>query len=187
VTVVADTGYSNGELGARCEQEGITAVVPRAQTVNPNGAQYFSRDRFSYDSESDSWRCPAGETLSLYKTSETQKKKEYTTKACGTCPLKPQCTKAARRVIVRDFHEDAREAMHRRATADPIWMKRRRETVEHPFGTMKWLMAHPRFLVRGLKKAKAELALGVLCYNLKRVTNILGVKALLEALQPAPA
>ena len=77
--------------------------------------------------------------------------------------------------------------MHRRATADPIWMKRRRETVEHPFGTMKWLMAHPRFLVRGLKKAKAELALGVLCYNLKRVTNILGVKALLEALQPAPA
>ena len=187
VTVVADTGYSNGELGARCELDGITAVVPRAQTVNPNGAQYFSRDRFSYDSESDSWRCPAGETLSLYKTSETQKKKEYTTKACGTCPLKPQCTKAARRVIVRDFHEDAREAMHRRATADPIWMKRRRETVEHPFGTMKWLMAHPRFLVRGLKKAKAELALGVLCYNLKRVTNILGVKALLEALQPAPA
>ena len=187
VTVVADTGYSNGEHGARCEQDGITAIVPRAETVNPNGTQYFSRDKFTYDPASDSWRCPAGDTLSLYKTSHTQKKKEYTSRACGSCPLKPQCTKAPRRVIVRDFYEDAREAMHRRATADPMWMKQRRETAEHPFGTMKWLMAHPRFLIKGLKKAKAELALGVLCYNLKRVINILGVPALLAALQPSPA
>jgi transposase len=187
VTVVADTGYSNGEHGALCEQDGITAIVPRAETVNPNGTQYFSRDRFSYDRESDSWRCPAGATLNLFKTSHTQKKKEYTSRACGTCPLKPQCTKAARRVIVRDFYEDAREAMHQRATADPIWMKQRRETAEHPFGTMKWLMAHPRFLVRGLRKATAELALGVLNYNLKRVINILGVPALLQALEPSTA
>jgi len=88
---------------------------------------------------------------------------------------------------VRDFYEDAREAMHRRASTDPIWMKQRREIVEHPFGTMKWLMAHPRFLVKGLIKAKAELALGVLSYNLKRVVNILGVRALLQALQPSAA
>ncbi len=187
VTVVADTGYSNGEHGALCEQEDITAIVPRAETVNPHGEQYFSRDKFTYDPASDSWRCPAGATLSLYKTSHTQKKKEYTTEACGSCPLKPQCTKAARRVIVRDFYEDAREAMHRRATDDPAWMKHRREMAEHPFGTMKWLMAHPRFLVRGLRKAKAELALGVLSYNLKRVINILGVPALLQALQSSPA
>jgi transposase len=187
VTVVADTGYSNGEHGTLCEQDGITAVAPRAETVNPNGPQYFSRDRFSYDSENDNWRCPAGATLSLFKTSHTQKKKEYTSGACGTCALKPQCTRAARRVIVRDFYEDAREAMHRRASTDPILMKHRRETAEHPFGTMKWLMAHPRFLVRGLRKATAELALGVLNYNLKRVINILGVPALLQALEPSTA
>ena len=187
VTVVADTGYSNGEHGALCEQDGIAAVVPRAETVNPNGTQYFSRDRFSYDRETDSWRCPAGATLRLYKTSHTQKKKEYMSRACGTCALKPQCTKAARRVIVRDFYEDAREAMHRRAIADPAWMKHRREIAEHPFGTMKWLMAHPRFLLKGLRKAKAELALGVLSYNLKRVINILGVPALLQALEPSTA
>jgi transposase len=182
VTVVADTGYSNGEHGVRCEQDKITSIVPRPETVNPKGTQYFSRDQFSYDRESDSWRCPAGETLSLYKTSRTKQKKEYTSRACGTCALKAQCTNTARRVIVRHLYEDGREAMHRRAVADPIWMKRRRATVEHPFGTMKWLMAGPRFLVKGLKKAKAELALGVLCYNLKRVTNILRVPALLGAL-----
>jgi transposase len=187
VTVIADTGYSNGEHGGLCARDGITAIVPRAETVNPCGKQYFSRDRFVYDPASDSWRCPAGETLSLYKTSRTQRKKEYTTKACGRCPLKPQCTGAKRRVIVRDFHEDAREAMHRRATADPVWMKHRREIAEHPFGTMKWLMGHPRFLVRGLIKAKAELALGVLSYNLKRVIAILGVHALLRAFDPSHA
>ncbi len=187
VTVVADTGYSNGEHGALCEQEGITAIVPRAETVNPHGKQYFSRDKFTYDPASDSWHCPAGATLSLYKTSYTQRKKEYASAACGSCPLKPQCTNAARRVIVRDFYEDAREAMHRRATAGPIWMKHRREMAEHPFGTMKWLMAHPRFLVCGLSKAKAELALGVLSYNLKRLIKILGVPALLQALEPSRA
>jgi transposase len=187
VSVVADTGYSNGEHGELCEQDGITAIVPRAETVNPRGKQYFSRDKFTYEPASDTWRCPAGETLRLYKTSQTQKKKEYTTKACGGCPLKGQCTNTRRRVIVRDFYEDAREAMHRRATDNPVWMKHRREMVEHPFGTIKWLMAHPRFLMKGLKKATAELALGVLCYNLKRVFTILGVPALLKALQPSPA
>src|SRR5207302_11029286 len=109
--------------------------------------------------------CPAGATLSLFKTSHTQKKKEYTSRACGSCALKTQCTKAARRVIMRDFYEDAREAMHRRAMADPVLMKHRREIVEHPSGTLKWLMAHPPCLVKGLRKAKAEPALGVLCYN----------------------
>src|SRR5262245_61163486 len=164
VVVVADAGYSNGEHGALCEQDGVTAIVPRAETVNPKGKQYFSRDQFTYDRESDSWLCPAGEKLSLYKTSRTQNKREYTTKACRTCPLKPRCTKAKQRVIVRDFYEDDREAMHRRAMADPTWMKLRREMAEHPFGTIKWLMGHPRFLVRGLRKAKAELALSVLGY-----------------------
>jgi len=187
VTAVADTGYSNGEQGARCEEDGITAVVPRAQTVNPNGRQYFSRDQFTYDGQSDTWRCPANATLSLKTIWHTQNKKVYTTEACAACPLKAQCTRAPRRMIIRDFYEDARQAMHRRATADPGWMKLRREMAEHPFGTMKWLMGYPRFLVRGLTKARAELALGVLSYNLKRVIAIKGVPNLLAALQPSPA
>ena len=77
--------------------------------------------------------------------------------------------------------------MHRRAARDPVWMKHRREIVEHPYGTIKWLMGYPRFLVKGLKKAKAELALEIMGYNLKRVLNILGVAAVLQALQPLPS
>lgn len=187
VTVVADTGYSNGEHGALCEQEGITAIVPRQETVNPKGADYFTRDAFTYDGVTDSWRCPAGQMLTCRKVSHRQQNKEYWTNACGGCALKAHCTKAAKRTIVRHFYEDAREAMHRRAMSDPAWMKWRRNTAEHPFGTLKWLMGHPRFLVRGLRKAKAELALGVLSYNLKRVIALLGVPALLQALQPMPS
>jgi hypothetical protein len=77
--------------------------------------------------------------------------------------------------------------MHRRAMSNRKWMKLRQSLVEHPFGTMKWMMGYPRFLVRGLVKAKSELALGVLCYNLKRVINMLGVQQLLMALRAAPA
>ncbi|MGD0438784.1 MAG: IS1182 family transposase [Bryobacteraceae bacterium] len=188
LTVVADAGYSNGEHGALCEQARITAIAPRAQTVNPEGEQYFGRDRFTYDAASDSYRCPAAETLRLGRTSYTEEKKEYwNSKACGACALKPQCTKAARRSIVRSFHEDAREAMHRRARSDPKWMRLRKSVVEHPFGTMKWMMGHPRFLIRGLRKGKAELALLVLGYNLKRAINILGVRQLLPALRATPS
>lgn len=185
VTVVADSGYSNGKQGKQCEVNGITAIVPRAETVNPKNKECFSRDKFTYDADSDSWCCPAGETLTCFKVSLTEEKKDYTTKACGSCTLKPQCTKAAKRTIVRGFYEDAMEAMHQRAKSDPIWMKQRRSIVEHPFGTLKWMMGSPRFLVRGLEKAKAELALGVLSYNLKRVINIKGVEVLLKALQPS--
>ncbi len=184
VTAVADAGYSNGEHGQRCEADGITAIVPRAETVNPEGKQYFSRDRFSYDTNSDTWQCPAGETLTCREVSHTEQKKKYWSTACDGCGLKPQCTGAAKRLIVRHFHEDAREAMHQRAVNDPAWMAHRREMVEHPYGTIKWLMGYPRFLVRGLKKAKAELALAIMSYNLKRVINILGVAAVLQALQP---
>jgi len=186
VIAVADTGYSNGEHGKQCEEDGITAIVPRAERVNPKGKQYFSRDRFAYDRESDSWSCPAGEVLKLFKTSRTKQKKEYRTQACPACPLKSQCTETAQRIIVRTFHDDDREAMHQRAMADPSWMKLRRQVAEHPFGTIKWLMGIPRFLVRGLRKAKAELALSVTAYNLKRLIAIKGTPALLKALQPYP-
>jgi transposase len=188
LTVVADTGYSNGEHGERCAEAKITANVPRAQTANKEGEQYFNRDCFAYDAASDSYRCPAGQRLGLGRVSHTEEKKEYwNAKACRGCALKAKCTKAGKRTIVRGFHEDAREAMHRRASSDPKWMTLRKSLVEHPFATMKWMLGYPRFLVRGLIKAKAELALAVLGYNLKRVINQLGVQRLLLALRAAPA
>jgi transposase len=186
LTVVADAGYSNGAQADACDKADITAVVPRPQTVNPKGDAYYSREAFRYDATSDTWTCPAGARLTCRDTSHTEGRKRYSTKACAGCALKPHCTTAARRVIIRDFYEDQRQAMHQRALDDPKWMKRRRELAEHPFAFIKWTMGHPRFLVRGRIKAKAELALAVLGFNLKRAVTIRGVPALLAALQAAP-
>jgi len=188
LTVIADTGYSNGEHGERCEAAQITAIAPRPETVNPKGEALFSRDAFAYEAGNDSYRCPAGQTLALHRVSQSEQKKEYwNAKACRDCPLKPQCTKADKRSIVRSFYEGAREAMHQRARSDPAWMRLRMSLVEHPFGTMKAMMGYPRFLLRGSTKAKAEFALVALGYNLKRAINILGVPAMLAALRPALA
>jgi transposase len=187
LTVVADVGYSNGEQGRACEAAAITAVVPRQRTVNPKNSGLFTRDAFAYDAAKNSWTCPAGETLVQIKVDHAKRKTTYATRACGGCALKGACTKAKRRMILRSFDEDAMEAMHRRSADNPAWMQRRRELAEHPFGVIKWMLGHPRFLVRGLKKAKSELALVVLGFNLKRAIAILGVPALLAALQPAAA
>ena len=187
VTVVADTGYSSGEQGKLCAEAGITAIVPRPETVNPKGQKYFSRDAFQYDKASDTWQCPAGETLTCREVSQTEQKKKYWSMACAECPMKARCTAAEKRIIVRSFFEDDREAMHQRAKSDPRWMAIRRQTVEHPFGIMKWLMGRARFLVRGIEKAKAELALTVLGFNMKRAITIIGVPTLLQRLTEAAA
>ena len=79
------------------------------------------------------------------------------------------------------------EKVQQRLDQDPNRMTLRRQPAEHPFGTIKWLMGVPRFLVRGLRKAKSELALGVLSYNLKRLIAIRHTPALLNALRPCPA
>jgi transposase len=61
-------------------------------------------------------------------------------------------------------------------------MRQRRETVEHPFGTMKARMGATHFLTRTLPKVAAEMALSVLAYNLTRVMNIVGIKPLIAAI-----
>jgi len=186
LTVVADTGYSSGEQGALCEATQITAIVPRPQRGNTAGEEFFERSQFTYDPENDSYRCPAGQTLTLEGVTSQSKKSYANPKVCASCALKPQCTKGSFRRVNRSLHEDAIESMSQRAAADPRWMKRRRGLVEHPFGTIKAMMGIPRFLLRGLLGAKAEWALAVLSYNPKRVLAILGVPRLLAQLNVAP-
>lgn len=183
LTVVADTGYINGEQGKACEEHGITPIVRRQATPNPTDAGLFTRERFAYDAASDTYRCPAGQTLSRRRTSQTEQKADYWHDACGGCALKAQCTKAAHRTVTRSFFEAYVEAMDQRAKRDPSWMEKRRCLVEHPFGNLKEAMGRPRFLMRGLSKVRGEFALNQLIYNLKRVVQVLGIPTLLERLK----
>ncbi len=78
---------------------------------------------------------------------------------------------------------DVLEAVQARLDADPQAMRRRRETVEHPFGTLKARMGATHFLMKTLPKVAAEMALHVLAYNLTRAMNIIGIKPLLAAIK----
>ena len=99
------------------------------------------------------------------------------------CPLKSKCTTGSERRITRWEHEQVLEAVPARLDADPQAMRRRRETVEHPFGTLKARMGATHFLTKTLPKVAAEMALHVLAYNLTRVINIIGIKPLMAAIR----
>jgi Transposase DDE domain len=102
--------------------------------------------------------------------------------ACPKCSLKSQCTTGPERRITRWEHEHLLEAVQQRLDANPQAMRRRRETVEHPFGTIKALMGATHFLTKTLPKVAAEMALSVLAYNMTRVMNIVGIKPLTAAI-----
>ena len=180
LTVVADTGYRNGEQGAKCQDLGITAIVPAPTVVNPKGKdKFFAKTAFKYGPANDTYRCPADQVLRRYKTDQKNKTHYYTTHACRDCGMRAQCTNAKARSIARSFFEEWVERLDQRAKAAPELVKRRHAIAEHPFAGLKFLFGQPRFLVRGLKKVKAEIALGVLGYNLKRVINLRGTASLM--------
>ena len=182
--VVADAGYSNGEQAERCEQQGIVPHVPANRAINNKGdGTLFDRSRFQYDEDTDTFRCPNGETLVRIQLSRRDRCVMYAAEAqtCQACSIKTDCTSASRRWITRHLHEGALTRMQQRAT--PEAMRLRRCTVEHPFATLKYrIFGNPRFLLRGLRGAQTEIGLATMAYNLMRMINVLGGHKLAEAL-----
>src|ERR1700680_600324 len=109
--------------------------------------------------------------------------RHYWTSACHTCALKAQCTTGHERRISRWEHEAVLEKVQDRLDRNPAAMVVRRQTVEHPFGTIKCWMGWTHFLTKRLPKVATEMALNVLAYNMKRVMMIVGVGGLLEAMR----
>ena len=106
----------------------------------------------------------------------------YWSSSCQQCALKAKCTPDKSRKVARWEHEDVLEAMQKRLDLAPESMRIRRETVEHPFGTVKSWMGYTHFLTKTLDRVSTEMSLHVLAYNLKRVTKIVGMPALMEAM-----
>jgi transposase len=182
---VADRGYFNSPEILACEQANITVTLPKPMTSGAKSQGRFGKQDFVYLSSEDVYRCPAGEKLTYRFTREEAGKtvRRYWTTACSRCPLKSQCTPGPERRITRWEHEHVLEVVQQRLDANPHAMRVRRETVEHPFGTLKMRMGATHFLMKRLPKVATEMALHVLAYNLTRVMNIIGVKPLLAAIQ----
>jgi transposase len=182
---VTDRGYYEGEQIRACEESGITVTLPKPQTSGSKAAGRFGKQDFVYVAAEDIYRCPAGERLTYRFTSEENGKKlrRYWTGACKTCALKAQCTTGHERHIARWEHEAVLEKVQDRLDRNPAAMVVRRQTVEHPFGTIKCWMGWTHFLTKRLPKVATEMALNVLAYNMKRVMMIMGVGGLLEAMR----
>ena len=182
--VVADRGYFKSEEILACEEAGITVTLPKPQTSGIKAKGRFGKQDFVYIAQDDVYRCPAGERL-VWRFTNREKDltlHRYWTTACHTCAIKDQCTTDKQRRITRWEHEHVLEAVQRRLDEHPEKMHQRRETVEHPFGTIKSWMGSTHFQTKTLKRVGAEMALHVLAYNLKRVMNIMGVAPLIAAM-----
>jgi len=182
---VADRGYFDSEEILTCENAGITVTLPKPMTSNSKAQGRFGKQDFRYVADEDIYICPVGERLSHHATTKENGLvlRRYWTNVCQNCAIKNACTTAKERRITRWEHEHVLEAVQRRLDEHPEKMRQRRETVEHPFGTIKARMGAIHFLMKTLPKVATEMALHVLAYNLTRVMNIMGVRPLLAAMR----
>ena len=185
LTVVADRGYFKGEEILQCAQAGITTFVPKPLTSGSKAEGRFGKQDFVYIAADDEYRCPAGQRLIRhYTTVENGMTLHcYWCSVCSTCPMKAQCTTGQERRVKRWEHESVLDDMQQRLDHQPEKMRVRRQTAEHPFGTIKFWMGSTHFLTKTLARVSTEMSLHVLAYNLKRVIHLLGTSATMAAMR----
>jgi transposase len=186
LTAVADRGYYEGDEIVACETDRITTFIPKPLTSGSTAAGRFGKPDFIYVTGDDEYHCPAGQRLVWHMATLERGKTLHSywdTAACSTCTIKTQCTRGKERRIKRWEHEGVLDAMQLRLDQDPDKMRLRRNTVEHPFGTLKMWMGYTHFQTTTLNNVSTEMSLHVLAYNMKRVMNIFGVEALIEKIR----
>jgi len=183
--VIADRGYFHGEEIHACEEAGITPFVSKPMTSLAKANGRFDKEDFVFEPESGEYRCPAGSRL-IWRFSTVERGAlihKYWSSDCPRCAMKEKCTPSPYRRVARGEYESSLEAMQKRLDMKPEAMRTRRQTVEHPFGTLKDWMGASHFLTRTLERVSTEMSLHVLAYNMKRVMKIIGIGALMAAIQ----
>ena len=183
--VMADRGYYNMEQIKATIDAGITPYVPKTRTSGNKAKGFFDRRDFIYIESDDEYRCPAGESLPRrMKAREGGKIMwRYWSSRCGNCHLKSKCTTGKERRVTRWEHESVIDTHEDRMNHHPTMMQLRKQTVEHPFGTIKSWMGMHHFKTKTLNRVSTEMSLHVLAYNITRMINILGVKPLIRAIE----
>ena len=195
-TALVDKGYHNGREITNCKKADITTIVANPEVVNSNKngtTQDYLVANFVYDSATDSYQCPQGETLKTTgkwhkKSGRTEQSgyqfKKYRTPACKECPVKSLCTsRSGGRELDRSEYADAVEENNQRYRENGQLYRRRQEINEHIFGTIKRQWGYNHTNLTGLEKVNGEHSLIMLVYNIKRAMNILGVADLIAKLR----
>lgn len=175
--VIADRGYYHGEETHACEAAGITPFVSKPMTSLAKANGRFDKEDFVFEPESGEYTCPAGSRL-IWRFSTDDRGAlvhKYWSSDCPRCAMKEKCTPSPYRRVARGEYQSSLEAMQKRLDKKPESMRTRRQTVEHPFGTLKDWMGATHFLTRTLERVSTEMSLHVLAYNMKRVMKIMGL------------
>lgn len=195
LTIIADKGYHNGRQLQQCAEANITTIVAQQEIVNSNDhgtTPEYLITHFTYHKDTDSYRCPQGETLSTKGSWHTKARehtpyryKKYRTSKCKTCPVKDLCTGRAKggREIERSEFAEAVEANNKRYHENKELYRKRQEWNEHIFGTIKRQWGYNYTNLRGLEKVNGEHSLIMLVYNIKRSINILSMPKILQMLE----
>ena len=177
--ITADGGYFKNQDIKDCQEMGMEPHVPEA--IAPR--EFYGKKDFQYEAASNTYRCPAGAVLNFYRQVEDKGTLRFNYQnpaACAGCALRVGCTKTEHRTVSRWEHEACIDRMKQKMVASPEKLAKRKTLIEHPWGTIKYLMAGG-FLVKGLKKVGAEISLVHFAYNLKRVLAVIGLEKLLAA------
>jgi len=186
ITIIGDTGYYSAKEIAKCQEDGIDAVVaiPNKEKQQKDRGYYLHSD-FIYDKASDSYICPNKQNLTKSNSIITKDNgtKNYVyrvgSKTCNACPLRDKCIpkKTAYKRVSRSEYTNIimkyKEKMKTKKAKDLI--KKRGSIVEHPFGTIKRHLGWDHFLVRGIEKVSGENALIMFSYNFRRLLNLIGI------------
>jgi hypothetical protein len=158
--------------------------VPKPLTSGNRAQGLFDKKDFQYIPDDDEYRCPAGQRAIKRFTSVQRglTLHKYWSSACPGCPMKGRCTTGKYRQITRWEHEQVLDTMQARLDRTPEASRLRRQTVEHPFATLKAWMGSTHFLTKTLPRVRTEISLHVLAYNLKRAIRIFGVQPLMRAI-----
>jgi hypothetical protein len=188
ITVLADKGYYSGPDIKDTMDAGMTVLVPKGDTSGSEKKGIFNRSEFKYDAEQDTYICPA-EQKPPYRLTSIENGMEIRkywagNETCRACTLKPQCSNSKQpRRMSRWLHQNSLDQMDAVKQSLPDSMLIRKQTVEHPFGTIKSWMGATHFLTRGFENVRTEMDLHVLAYNLKRMISIFGTQELIRAMQ----
>lgn len=176
ISVDADKGYYDGEDIEKCEKNGTTCYIPKAENSAKAPDPRYNRKHFKYDKATDSYLCPAGTRLDFTHT-ESENLRIYSNyQACKSCSERSNCTKDKKggRKISRIPTQDTLDSVDARMKTDGAReiFRERKKIVEHPFGTIKKIWGFNQFLCRGKEKTTGEASLSFLAYNFRRVVNI---------------
>ena len=175
-SVAADTTYGNGEFLQWLADRSITPYMRTRDSIRRKNYRLYGPEQFTYQPESDSYRCPAGQQLNYGGHNARNRTYVYigTRNRCGACSQKAQCTPGPLKYLAIHMHESARQRARELVnTPEFANAQRQRKKVEALFAQLKNQIGLRRLRLRRMKFVREQFFLAAAAQNIKRLVRFL--------------